>query len=82
MSPPASYWLLYGFFTYKDYTIDTTSDNPKDYLNKKPLCTVKKGIDKRIVVSCYIEGWDKDMTDQIANATFEINIAFTALIKD
>ena len=69
-------------YCYKDYTIDTTSDNPKDYLNKKPLCTVKKGIDKRIVVSCYIEGWDKDMTDQIANATFEINIAFTALIKD
>ena len=47
--------------------------------NAEPLCSVHKGEKKRIVVSVYVEGWDRYMTDDIASACFDINISFTAL---
>ena len=47
-----------------------------------PICHVKKGESKRIVVSIYVEGWDLHMTDDIASACFNANITFTGLIKD
>lgn len=46
-----------------------------------PICHVKKGVQKRIIVSIYVEGWDKHMTDDIGSASFNANIAFTGLIK-
>ena len=46
-----------------------------------PICHVKGGETKRIVISIYVEGWDKRMTDDIDQASFDINIAFTGLIK-
>ena len=50
--------------------------------NATPLCKVRRGELKRIVVSVYVEGWDKYMTDDIASACFDINISFTALFND
>ena len=47
-----------------------------------PICHVKAGQTKRIVVSIYVEGWDRYMTDDIASATFDVHIAFTGLVKD
>ena len=46
-----------------------------------PICHVQAGETKRIVVSIYVEGWDRDMTDDIDQATFNVNIAFTGLVK-
>ena len=77
----------------KDVTYINTSSHKEEYdngtrsmvqdviLNKKatPLCSVHKGEKKRIVVSVYVEGWDRYMTDDIASACFDINISFTAL---
>lgn len=59
------------------YTYDS-----KDPLKDTPICHVKKGEQKRIVMSIYVEGWDRHMTDDIASASFDVNIAFTGLVKD
>lgn len=44
-----------------------------------PLCTLRKGELKRIVVTIYVEGWDRDMTDAIASASFDIALSFIAV---
>lgn len=62
----------------KYYTLDLEHDPLKD----TPICHVKKGEQKRIVMSIYVEGWDIHMTDDIESATFDVNIAFTGLVKD
>ena len=46
-----------------------------------PICHVEGGTTKRIVISIYVEGWDKRMTDDIDKASFDINIAFTGIVK-
>ena len=53
----------------------------KDPLKDTPICRVKKGEYKRVIMSIYAEGWDRHMTDDIDKASFDINIAFTALVK-
>lgn len=45
-----------------------------------PIATLKPNEDKRIVVSIYVEGWDKDMIDSIGRASIDINIGFVALL--
>ena len=50
-------------------------------LTATKLCHVEAETTKRIVVSIYVEGWDPDMTDDIASASFDVNIAFTGLVK-
>ena len=63
--------------------IDSMTFDVNDPLKQTtPICHVKAGEPKRIVVSIYIEGWDRDMTDDIDQATFDVNIAFTGLVKD
>ena len=47
-----------------------------------PICHVKAGQTKHIVISIYVEGWDRYMTDDIASAKFNVNISFTGLVKD
>ena len=46
----------------------------------QPICTLNKGEKKRIVVTIYVEGWDKHMTDDICYASFDVALAFTALL--
>ena len=46
-----------------------------------PICKIKKGEKKRLVLSVYVEGWDRYMTDAIESAAFNIDIGFLALIK-
>ena len=50
-------------------------------LTAQQICHVEAGETKRIVVSIYVEGWDPDMTDDIASASFDVNVAFTGLVK-
>ena len=59
------------------YTLDLKNNPLKD----TPICRVKKGEQKRVVLSIYVEGWDRHMTDDIASASFDVNIAFTGLVK-
>lgn len=47
-----------------------------------PICHVKAGERKRMIISIYVEGWDLHMTDDIASASFDVNIAFNGLIKN
>ena len=47
-----------------------------------PICKLKKGEMKRLVLSIYVEGWDPYMTDAINKAAFNVDIDFVALIKD
>ena len=60
---------------------DVTFDIDDPLKPTTPICHVKGGETKRIIVSIYVEGWDKRMTDDIDKASFDINIAFTGLIK-
>ena len=53
----------------------------KDPLKDTPICRVKAGESKRVIMSIYVEGWDRHMTDDIASASFDVNIAFTGLVK-
>lgn len=52
-----------------------------DPLNRTPICYLKKGEQKRVIMSIYVEGWDRHMTDDIESASFDVSIAFTGLIK-
>lgn len=52
-----------------------------DPLAATPICTVQKGVEKRIVISTYVEGWDLKMTNDIDSACFDINISFLALVS-
>ena len=45
------------------------------------ICKLHKGVEKRLVLSIYCEGWDRHMTDAIESAAFNIDISFIALIK-
>ncbi|MBE6136080.1 MAG: hypothetical protein E7181_02280 [Erysipelotrichaceae bacterium] len=45
------------------------------------VCSIKAGVEKRLVFSLYCEGWDLDMTDAIESASFNINLGFIALLK-
>lgn len=65
---------------YKLQDLKYEENNPLKILT--PICHVKKGVQKRVVVSIYVEGWDLHMTDDIASASVDVNIAFTGLIKD
>ena len=53
-----------------------------DPLKDTPICHVKKGEQKRIVMSIYVEGWDIHMTDDIESASFDVSISFTGLVKN
>ena len=44
-----------------------------------PLATLKKDKVHRIVLSIYLEGWDKDTIDSIQEASLDVNVLFTAL---
>ena len=60
-------------------TLRYEEDDPlKDVV---PICTLRKGEKKRLVLSVYVEGWDPYMTDAIESAAFNIDIGFLALIK-
>ena len=57
-------------------------DDNQPFKEPSQICHVKPGEEKRIVISIYVEGWDIHMTDDIASATFDVNISFTGLLKD
>lgn len=64
------------------YKLSDVSFDENDPLRKTPICHVKKNERKRMILSIYVEGWDQKMTNDIASASFDITIAFTALIKN
>jgi hypothetical protein len=39
------------------------------------------GTATRVIVSLYVEGWDRDTTETVSNAKFSLNLAFTGLLK-
>lgn len=54
--------------------------NKDNHRLRHPICHVEQGVPKRIIVSIYVEGWDRHMIDGIAEASFDVNIAFTGLV--
>lgn len=50
-------------------------------MSTAPLAKLKANEDKRLIVSIYVEGWDKDMIDSIGRAAIDINVGFVALLK-
>lgn len=73
-----------------DYKIAKENSVPLDSLKyyeedplkaSRPIVSLKANEKKRLVVSLYVEGWDKDMTDAIKDAAFNINLSFLGLIK-
>ena len=44
-----------------------------------PITHLEGNVLKRIVVTIYIEGWDKHMTNAIEDSCFDINLSFLAL---
>lgn len=49
------------------------------YPDSVPIAQLAERTDKRVVVTVYIEGWDKDAIDCIGEAQFNLNLGFTAL---
>lgn len=47
----------------------------------RALAYCPMGVAKRVVVSLYIEGWDRDTIETIGYAKFSLNLAFTGLLK-
>ena len=47
--------------------------------SNKPLCILRKDEIQRVVVSIYIEGWDKHTIDSIQRASMDLNLLFAAL---
>ena len=58
---------------------DLMYDSEQPHLQGTPICHVKAGEAKRVVVTIYVEGWDEHMTDAINNASFDISLSFLAL---
>ena len=61
------------------YQLQYRADRPLRPLQS--ICSLKAGEEKRIVFSVYCEGWDRDMTNDIEYASFNINLGFTALLR-
>ena len=66
----------------ESYSLNSLAFDQVNYLAKKltPICHIDEGETKRIVISIYVEGWDVDMTDEIASASFDVDISFTGII--
>jgi hypothetical protein len=39
------------------------------------------GVATRVVVTLYVEGWDRDTVDSVGHAKFDLDLAFTGLLK-
>ena len=65
----------------KENAYDLDSLRLDDDLAKsvRPICHVHAGEMKRLVVTVYVEGWDKHMTDDINYAAFYISLSFLAV---
>lgn len=50
-------------------------------MDVSPITTLKKDEIKRIIVSIYLEGWDRNMTSSLYMASFDVNISFAALFN-
>ena len=61
--------------------IDALRYDEDSFKEVTPICRLKAGEKKRLVLSVYVEGWDRYMTDAIESAAFNIDIGFLALIK-
>jgi hypothetical protein len=48
---------------------------------KYPIVYIPADQNKRVVISIYLEGWDRDMVDSIGNAHFNLNLCFTGILK-
>jgi hypothetical protein len=57
----------------------STLDNMESTDHALAYCPM--GVAKRVVVSLYIEGWDLDTIETIGYAKFDLNLAFTGLLK-
>ena len=66
----------------KSYALNSLRFDETNYLAGKltPIGHLEEGEEKRIIVSIYMEGWDEYMTDEIASASFDVNISFTGII--
>lgn len=65
----------------KTYTLKELSNAvvPQEGVPSYPLTLIDAGVDKRIVVTLYIEGWDRDVVDSIGWGVFDLNLAFKGL---
>jgi hypothetical protein len=54
-------------------------DNTETTTHALAYCPMN--VAKRMVVSVYVEGWDRQMVDTVGSAKFDLNLAFTGLLK-
>jgi len=54
---------------------------PDSVRNGHPLAYCPRGVETRVVVSVYLEGWDLDTVESIAYAKFNLNLAFAGLYQ-
>ncbi len=52
------------------------------YTRSKPVAAVQGNVPTRLVVTVFLEGWDHDMTDAIVEASFGLDLGFTALFTE
>lgn len=48
---------------------------------KYPIVYIPADQNERVVISIYLEGWDRDMVDSISYAHFNLSLSFTGILK-
>jgi hypothetical protein len=65
----------------KSYTLTDLALTDSTESTDRALVYCPMGVAKRLVVSLYVEGWDRDTIETIGYAKFSLNLAFTGLLK-
>ena len=66
-------------YSISDLTLKE-GQNYNDPSLTKPLARLESGKDTRLVVTIYLEGWDKDMTNSICYGAFNLDLEFEGLM--
>ena len=51
-------------------------DGASSITNKKALGPLRANEDFRLVITIYLEGWDKDLTEEVLEGRFDVNLSF------
>ncbi len=58
---------------------EVTINEEEGDTSNTPLCILHKDVVQRVVLSIYLEGWDKHTIDSLQRASLDVSVLFTAL---
>jgi hypothetical protein len=63
------------------YPLSDLLHDPESNELGHPLAYAPMGVPTRVVVSVYVEGWDLDTVESVANASFDLKLVFSAYLR-